>query len=93
MWIKLTIVFIAGIIETFLFTGWTLAANKKQVWLSTILMVTYMFTYLIILDMAFADKNSMFMILSYTIACGIGNFIRVNQEHIKDIKENVKKNS
>jgi uncharacterized protein YebE (UPF0316 family) len=92
MWIKLLIVFIAGIIETFLFTGWTLAANKKQVWLSTILMITYMFTYLVILDMAFADKNSMFMIISYTIACGIGNFIRVNQEHLKG-KKHVKKSS
>ena len=80
MFLKVLIIFIAGVIETFLFTGWNLAVNKKQIYLSTILMLSYMLTYLLILDAAFKDQNSIIMIVSYTVACGVGNFIRVYRE-------------
>ena len=73
MIIKFIIIFIAGIIETFLFTGWNLSANKKQALSSSFLMFTYMLMYLFILDTAFKDTNSKLMILSYAIACAIGN--------------------
>jgi len=83
MWIKILIIFFAGILETYLFAGWNLSVNKKQVYISTLLMVSYMIIYLVILDMAFGDKNSLLMIFSYTIACGVGNFFRVKQEKRK----------
>lgn len=77
---KAIIIFIAGIVETFMFTGWTLSANKKQVYLSSLLMFLYMITYLFILDTAFKDDNSKILILIYAISCAIGNFLRVNRE-------------
>ncbi len=80
---KALIIFVFGIIETFLFTWWNLSANKKQVYLSSILMSSYMIMYLMILDTAFKDVNSKIMILCYAIGCGIGNYIRVNKENNK----------
>jgi uncharacterized protein YebE (UPF0316 family) len=85
--LKILIIFIAGVIETFLFTWWNLSANKKQIYVSSILMLTYMMMYLMILDTAFKDINSKLMIVTYAIGCAIGNYLRVNHE--KD-KHNVK---
>jgi len=78
--IKLILIFIFGTLETYLYTGWNLSANKKQVYLSTILMFIYMMIYLIILDAAFKDNNSILMIGDYSLACALGNFLRVRQE-------------
>ena len=80
MWNKVLIIFIAGVIETYLFAGWTIAANKSKVVLSSILMFTYMITYLLILDVTFKDTNSKLMIMTYAVACAVGNFIRVKRE-------------
>jgi len=78
--LKFIIIFIAGVIETYLFTGWSLSANKGQKYLSSLLMLIYMVVYLLILDTAFKDTNSKLMILDYALSCGLGNFIRVRQE-------------
>jgi len=78
--IKLLIIFFVGIGETYLYTGWALAATQKKVWVSSILMLAYMMMYLLILDAAFKDSNSFLMISDYALACAIGNFIRVKQE-------------
>jgi uncharacterized protein YebE (UPF0316 family) len=78
--LKIIIIFIAGVVETYLFTGWSIAANKAKAILSSILMLTYMITYLLILDTAFKDKNSVLMILDYAISCAVGNYIRVKKE-------------
>ena len=83
--IKILLIFVFGIIETFLFTWWNLSANKKQVYASSILMLVYMTMYLMILDSAFKDINSKIMILSYAIGCAIGNYIKVKQENEKKI--------
>jgi len=82
---KVLIIFIFGIIETFFFTWWNLSANKKQVYLSSILMLGYMIIYLLILDIAFKDTNSKLMLLVYAVACGIGNFIRIKHEKNKKL--------
>jgi multidrug transporter EmrE-like cation transporter len=83
MWTKLFIIFFAGIIETYLFTGWTITANQKKAMVSSILMFVYMTAYLFILDIAFKDSNSKILLLTYAVSCGIGNFIRVSQERKK----------
>jgi len=80
---KLLIIFFAGILETYLFTGWTITANQKKAIISSILMFVYMTAYLFILDVAFKDSNSKMLLLTYAISCGIGNFIRVRQERNK----------
>jgi multidrug transporter EmrE-like cation transporter len=84
MWTKLFIIFFAGILETYLFTGWTITANQKKAIVSSILMFVYMTAYLFILDIAFKDSNSRILLLTYAISCGIGNFIRVRQEKKKN---------
>jgi len=80
---KFIIIFIAGLIETYLFTGWNLSANKGKTILSSILMFIYMLIYLNIIDMAFKDNQTFLMITTYALSCGAGNFIRVRQENEK----------
>lgn len=77
---KLLFIFVFGTIETYLYTGWALTANQKKKWVSSILMFSYMVIYLIILDAAFKDSNSYLMIIDYSLACALGNFIRVSHE-------------
>jgi len=84
---KVLIIFIAGIIETYLFAGWTIAANKSKPILSSGLMLTYMVIYLFILDTAFKDVNSKLLIITYAIACAVGNFIRVKREKHENHKK------
>jgi hypothetical protein len=81
--IKFIIIFIAGTIETYLYTGWALAATQKKVWISTILMFTYMMLYLKIIDLAVKDVNTTLMIFAYALSCGLGNYLRVNYEKKK----------
>lgn len=81
--IKLLLVLIFGIFETYLYTGWAITANQKKALVSSILMLSYMAIYLIILDVAFKDANSLLMIADYSLACAIGNYIRVKQESKK----------
>lgn len=89
MLIKILGIFIFGTIETYIYTGWNLSANKQQKYLSSLLMFIYMMMYLLILDIAFKDKNSIIMILDYASACALGNFLRINHE--KKSKENQKR--
>ena len=89
MLIKVLGIFIFGAIETYIYTGWNLSANKKQKWLSSLLMFVYMVLYLSIIDIAFKDSNSTLMILDYSLACALGNFLRINHE--KKSKRNKKR--
>jgi len=84
MFLKILLIFGFGVLETMLFTGWSLAANQKKVILSSILMTTYMIIYLSIIDMAFKDSDTLLMISVYAFACGIGNAIRVYWEKRKN---------
>lgn len=77
MLLKILGIFIAGMIETFLYTGWCLAANKKKIISSSLLMLIYMIIYLSIIDYAIKDANTLLMILTYALSCGVGNFMRV----------------
>ena len=81
--IKLLLIFIFGTIETYIYTGWNLSANQRQAYLSSLLMLLYMVIYLLILDAAFKDSNSKLMIVDYSLACALGNFIRIKQEKRK----------
>jgi uncharacterized protein YebE (UPF0316 family) len=80
---KLLIIFFAGIIETWLFTGWSLKVNEHKAFISSVLMVSYMIAYLKIIDIALKDANTLLMIISYALSCGIGNYIRVRYEKKK----------
>lgn len=81
--IKFWLIFIAGIIETWLFTAWNLSANRLKPTFSSLMMMSYMIIYLKILDIAFKDINSTLMIISYVLACGLGNYLKVKHEKNK----------
>ena len=85
MIIKLIIIFLAGTIETWLFTGWSLKANEHKAFTSSILMVSYMIAYLKIIDIALKDANTLLMIITYALSCGVGNYIRIKNENRKVI--------
>lgn len=79
--LKLIIVFIAGTVETFLFTWWNLAANKKKAIRSSVLMMIYMFLYLTIISVAIKDtKDTYLLMATYALSCGLGNFIKIKTE-------------
>ena len=83
--IKFLLVFFGGIVETFIYTGYIIAVTKKQVMLSTLLMGIYMFLYLTIISYAIKDTDTVLLILTYALACAIGNFFRVKREKKNEI--------
>ena len=76
--IKCILVFIFGLIETYLFAGWTIGANRGKAIESSLLMVAYMLIYLTIILWAISDANSYLIIVIYAVSAGIGNYIRVS---------------
>ena len=82
---KLLLIFIAGTVETYLFTGWSLKANEHKAIISSILMISYIIIYLKIVDWVLKDANTLLMIISYALSCGLGNYIRVRYENRKVI--------
>lgn len=81
--IKITLIFFFGLIETFLYTMWCLSANRKELNKSTILMTIYMIIYLGIISYAIKDKETLALIISYSLACGAGNYLEILWEKRK----------
>jgi len=75
--IKFIIVFILGIVETFLYTMWCLSANRKEINKSSILMFIYMVLYLGIIAYAIKDTNTFSLIVVYALSCGLGNYLEL----------------
>jgi len=80
--IKLIIVFILGIVETYLYTWYLIAVDKRQPVLSSFLMFIYMVFYLAIIAWAIKDTNTILMLLTYASAAGVGNYIKLLQEKL-----------
>ena len=79
--LKYLLIFIAGLIETFLYTGYIIAVQKRQRIISSILMFVYMSIYLTIVSYIIKDMNTTILLLVYAFSCGIGNCIRIIGEH------------
>jgi len=77
MIIKFAIVFILGTIETFLYTAWCLSANRKEINKSSLLMFLYMCIYLGIIAFAIKDTNTIGVIITYAVSCGVGNYLEL----------------
>jgi uncharacterized protein YebE (UPF0316 family) len=75
--IKFILVFVLGTIETFLYTAWCLSANRKQVYRSSILMFIYMVLYLGLIAFAIKDTNTIGLIITYALSCGLGNYLEL----------------
>ena len=81
---KALTIFVAGLIEQVLYTLYLLAVNKYMIETSTILMVTYMTIYLVIINYAIKDKkNSLVLLLIYALSSGVGNYIAMSLHIIK----------
>lgn len=81
--IKFIVVFILGVIETFLYTAWNLSANRKEINKSSILMFIYMIIYLGIIAFALKDTNTWALIIIYALSCGVGNYLELLWEKNK----------
>lgn len=81
--IKAIIVFIAGVIETFIYTAWCLSANRKELNKSSILMFVYMAIYLGIISFAIKDSDTLLLIFVYALSCGVGNYLEILWEKRK----------
>jgi len=75
--IKFILVFVLGTIETFLYTAWCLSANRKQIYRSSILMFVYMVLYLGLIAFALKDTNTIGLIITYALSCGVGNYLEL----------------
>ena len=87
IWLKLILIFIAGIIETILYTGHLLAVDKRNIISASSLMFIYMFTYLTIISWVIKDSNSILMIFVYCLSCAVGVYIRMKYEKDKKLSK------
>lgn len=81
---KIFIIFSVGLIEQLLYTFYLLSLNKYLIEMSSILMFSYILIYLGIINRIAKDKkDSFFMMLSYAISCGVGNYLAMILHVIK----------
>jgi uncharacterized protein YebE (UPF0316 family) len=77
---KIIAIFIVGLMEQLLYTKYLIAVDKRQTIASTIYMIVYMALYLIIVAYAMKDSNTVALLISYALACGLGNYIAMRIE-------------
>jgi len=80
---KYIFIFIVGMLETILYTWFLIALQKKKTWLASFLMTTYMTVYLSLIAFAIQDASTFGLLFTYSLACGIGVFIRMKFENRK----------
>jgi hypothetical protein len=73
----------AGLLEQFGYTLYLIAVNKYMEIVSSILMFSYMVVYLWIVRKTSTEKEGWKLIIVYSLACGIGNFIAMSMKLIK----------
>jgi Ca2+/Na+ antiporter len=80
---KYIIIFFAGLMEQFLYTLYLISVNKYLINLSSILMFVYFFAYLLIVNYAMKDKNSLKLLFTYALSTAIGNWVAMTLKIIK----------
>ena len=85
--LKIVLVFIVGFIEQLLYTAYILSVTKKKVISSSLLMFSYMTIYLFLIAYALKDAETVPMLLSYALSCGVGNYVVMIWEKHKDNNE------
>jgi quinol-cytochrome oxidoreductase complex cytochrome b subunit len=80
MIIKLLIIFFVGLLEQILYTSYLISVDKRQLYISTLLMFIYMCLYLGIVAYSIAQQNWL-MLAVYAMACGIGNYFTILWEN------------
>lgn len=82
---KVIIIFIAGFIETLIYTFYLISIENRRIALSTTLMFFYMLAYLVIISVAIKDTNSIPLLLVYSVSCALGNLVVMNRQKHKDL--------
>jgi len=80
---KMLIVFITGLVEQTLYTLYILSVGRYMILASTVLMMTYMTTYLLLMNYALKDNKAVKLLITYAIACGVGNYCAMALKIIK----------
>jgi hypothetical protein len=81
---RIFILFVVGFLEQGLYTLYLLTVNKYMIIASSILMFSYMFIYLLIIDKIAKDKkDSIKLIITYSLACCLGNFVAMSLNLVK----------
>lgn len=78
--IKYLLIFIIGIIETYIYAGYLIAVNKCQARQSSILYFINMTLHVGVIAWAIKDVNTILMIIIYNLSCAIGNYLRIKKE-------------
>lgn len=85
--LRLIIIFVIGFFEQLLYTAYLLSVTKRQVLASTLLMLIYMTIYLFIIYYVMKDASSLWLIISYALSCGVGNWCIMMWERKNALKE------
>lgn len=84
-------IFLIGLFEQGVYTAYLLSINKKEAVVSSVLNFIYLLIYLFIISYAIKDSNTVPLLIAYTLACGIGNYLVMAWEKRRISKE--KKNA
>lgn len=77
---KIVSIFILGFLEQLLFTSYLLSVDKRQKFMSSFLMFVYFLIYLIIIDWAIKDANTLLLLIVYAFSAAVGNYVRMCYE-------------
>ena len=81
---RIFILFVVGFLEQGLYTLYLLTVNKYMTIASSLLMFSYMFIYLLIIDKIAKDKkDSIKLIITYSLACCLGNYVAMSLNLVK----------
>lgn len=81
---KVIIIFVVGLVESIFYTLYLLTVGRYMLLESSILMFIYMVVYLYLIDRIAKDKvDSIALIISYSLSCGIGNAIAMGLHLVK----------
>jgi len=80
---QMGLIFIIGLIEQLLYTLYIISVGKFLIIISSILMFSYMVLYLLIISKVVKEKNGIILLLTYALACGLGNWIAMSLNLIK----------
>jgi uncharacterized protein YebE (UPF0316 family) len=77
---KFTIIFILGLLEQLGYTIYLLSVDKRQVYISSIVLFAYFLLYLFIIAYALKDANTIALLITYALSAAIGNWIVMKWE-------------
>jgi len=86
--IKIILIFIIGLLEQMLYTAYIISVTKRQKYLSSLLMLVYMSLYLLIVAYAMKDSQTIPLLITYAVSCGLGNLITMLIETRKKNEKN-----